>query len=80
MLVLEQLLLTKSSVRLVDNVQFRFGQALKPKSEGLKKLIDNLKKFMVINIKGFDPVLMCASTFVMEGTQTEVEYQKKNQN
>jgi alkyldihydroxyacetonephosphate synthase len=67
-----------ASVRLVDNVQFRFGQALKPKSEGLKKLIDDLKKFMVINIKGFDPVLMCASTFVMEGTQSEVEYQEKN--
>ena len=67
-----------ASVRLVDNVQFRFGQALKPKSEGMKKYIDNLKKFMVINIKGFDPHQMCASTFVMEGSREEVAYQEKN--
>ena len=67
-----------ASVRLVDNVQFRFGQALKPNSEGIKKYIDNLKKFMVINIKGFDPYQMCASTFVMEGSREEVAYQEKN--
>ena len=67
-----------ASVRLVDNVQFRFGQALKPKSEGIKKYIDTLKKFMVINIKGFDPYQMCASTFVMEGSREEVAYQEKN--
>ena len=67
-----------ASVRLVDNVQFRFGQALKPKSEGMKKYIDNLKRFMVINIKGFDPYQMCASTFVMEGSREEVAYQEKN--
>ena len=28
-----------ASVRLVDNIQFRFGQALKPHPEGFKKLI-----------------------------------------
>jgi len=67
-----------ASVRLVDNVQFRFGQALKPNSEGIKKYIDNLKKFMVINIKGFDPYQMCVSTFVMEGSREEVAYQEKN--
>ena len=67
-----------ASVRLVDNVQFRFGQALKPKSEGIKKYIDNLKKFMVINIKSFDPYQMCASTFVLEGSREEVAYQEKN--
>ena len=27
-----------ASVRLVDNIQFRFGQALKPRAEGLKKI------------------------------------------
>ncbi len=69
-----------ASVRLVDNVQFRFGQALKPKTEGSKKIIDDLKKFMVLNVKGFDPNQMCASTFVMEGSKQEVEYQEKNIN
>ncbi|MBL7029816.1 MAG: FAD-binding oxidoreductase [Candidatus Marinimicrobia bacterium] len=67
-----------ASVRLVDNVQFRFGQALKPKTEGIHKTIDSLKKFMVLNIKGFDPDKMCASTFVMEGSREEVAYQEKN--
>lgn len=67
-----------ASVRLVDNIQFRFGQALKPKTEGMKKIIDDLKKFLVLNVKGFDPEKMCASTFVMEGSQREVEYQEKN--
>jgi|TARA_B100001964_G_scaffold58438_1_gene66244 alkyldihydroxyacetonephosphate synthase len=67
-----------ASVRLVDNVQFRFGQALKPKSEGMKKVIDDLKKFMVLNVKGIDANQMCASTFVMEGSREEVAYQEKN--
>lgn len=34
-----------SSVRFVDNLQFRFGQALKPRTEGLKKLKGILKNF-----------------------------------
>lgn len=67
-----------SSVRLVDNVQFRFGQALKPRAEGLAKLVDSFKKFIVLNIKGYDADKMCAVTFVMEGTSGEVAYQEKN--
>ena len=67
-----------SSVRLVDNVQFRFGQALKPRTEGIDKLIDRIKKFVVLNIKVFDADKMCAVTFVMEGTSGEVSYQEKN--
>ena len=67
-----------ASVRLVDNVQFRFGQALKSKTTGIHKYIDSMKKFVVLNIKGYDPYQMCASTFVMEGTKDEVAYQEKN--
>lgn len=67
-----------SSVRLVDNVQFRFGQALKPRAQGFAKLIDSIKKFVVLNIKGFDAETMCAVTFLMEGTAKEVAYQQKN--
>ncbi len=69
-----------ASVRLVDNFQFRFGQALKPKASGVSKIIDDIKKFFVLNIKGFDPHVMCAATFVMEGEQNEVAYQEKNLN
>lgn len=67
-----------ASVRLVDNVQFRFGQALKPGSEGIEKILDKIKKYMVINVKGFDPYKMCAVTYVMEGSSEEVKYQERN--
>ena len=69
-----------ASVRLVDNIQFRFGQALKPRAEGLKKIKSKIEKFLVTNIKGFDPDKMCALTIVMEGTSEEVSYQKKKIN
>jgi alkyldihydroxyacetonephosphate synthase len=67
-----------ASIRLVDNIQFRFGQALKPPSEGFKALMDKIKKFFVLNVKGFDPDEMVAATIVMEGSRQEVEYQEKN--
>mgnify|MGYP000343729046 FL=1 len=69
-----------ASVRLVDNIQFRFGQALKPRTEGLKNLKSKIEKFFVVNIKGFDPDKMCALTIVMEGTKEEVRYQQRNVN
>ncbi|MDP6339391.1 MAG: FAD-binding oxidoreductase [Candidatus Marinimicrobia bacterium] len=67
-----------SSVRFVDNLQFRFGQALKPRTEGLKKIKGDIEKFFVLNIKGFKADEMCVATFVMEGTGGEVAYQEKN--
>ena len=67
-----------ASVRLVDNIQFRFGQALKPHPEGFKKLMLRLQKLFVTQVKGFDPYQMCAVTFVMEGASKEVAYQKQN--
>ena len=67
-----------ASVRLVDNIQFRFGQALKPHPEGLKKVMASLQKFVVLNLKGLDPYKMCAATFVMDGEAREVAYQKQN--
>ena len=67
-----------ASVRLVDNIQFRFGQALKPRPEGLKKYKSNIEKFIVTKVKKFDSDKMCAVTIVMEGTANEVNYQEKN--
>lgn len=67
-----------ASIRLVDNVQFRFGQALKPATTGLRALIDKIKKFFVIKIRGFDPREMVAATIVMEGSAKEVNYQEAN--
>jgi alkyldihydroxyacetonephosphate synthase len=66
-----------ASVRLVDNHQFRFSQALKPRATGMETYLDRLKKFYVLNLKGFDPQQMVAATIVMEGSAAEVASQRK---
>jgi alkyldihydroxyacetonephosphate synthase len=77
-----------ASIRLLDNVQFQLGQALKPSpsksssqlATGVKSLstsvIDLAKKTYVTKIKGFDPNTLCAATVLMEGTKEEVESQQ----
>ena len=68
-----------ASVRLVDNLQFQFGQALKPKSSGgFADLRSKAEKFFVTKIKGFDPYKMVACTLVFEGTRSEVEQQQRD--
>ncbi|HRH43221.1 MAG TPA: FAD-linked oxidase C-terminal domain-containing protein, partial [Pyrinomonadaceae bacterium] len=66
-----------ASMRLVDNLQFQFGMALKPASSGLKILKSNLEKFFVTKVKGFEPEKMVACTLVFEGTRSEVEHQQR---
>ncbi|MGQ0540788.1 MAG: FAD-binding oxidoreductase [Blastocatellia bacterium] len=67
-----------ASVRLVDNLQFQFGLALKPASSGLKVWKSRLEKFFVTKIKGFDPYKMVALTLVFEGTKNEVAQQQRD--
>jgi alkyldihydroxyacetonephosphate synthase len=68
-----------ASVRLVDNLQFQFGLALKPKSSGgLADLKSKAEKFFVTKIKGFDPQKMVALTLVFEGTRSEVDQQQRD--
>ena len=67
-----------ASIRLVDNVQFRFGQALKPRARGLQAKSNWIKKFYVLKLRRFDPHQMAAATIVMEGSRPEVEFQKSN--
>jgi len=67
-----------ASVRLVDNLQFQFGLALKPGSRGLHSLKSKLEKLFVTKIKGFAPLKMVACTLVFEGTRQEVSQQKKD--
>lgn len=64
-----------ASIRLVDNVQFRFGQALKGRPTSSDKLMTAAQKTFLFSIKGFDPHEIVAATIVMEGTAEEVEYQ-----
>ena len=68
-----------ASVRLVDNLQFQFGLALKPKSSGgLADLKSKAEKFFVTKIKGFEPDKMVVLTLVFEGTRAEVERQQRD--
>jgi alkyldihydroxyacetonephosphate synthase len=67
-----------ASVRLVDNLQFQFGLALKPKSSAMAKLKSRVEKFFVTKIKGFAPLKMVACTLVFEGTRSEVDQQQKD--
>lgn len=65
-----------ASVRLVDNLQFQFGLALKPASHGIHALKSKVEKFFVTKVKGFDPEEMAVCTFVYEGSAAEVEAQE----
>ncbi len=64
-----------ASIRLVDNVQFRFGQALKARPSGRDRLMSRVQQTFLESIKHFDLHQMSAATVVMEGSAAEVEYQ-----
>lgn len=57
-----------ASVRLVDNLQFRFGQACKPPSSGL---VRSLQKAYLSRLRGIDLGQMAAATLVYEGSARE---------
>ena len=64
-----------ASIRLVNNFEFRFGQALKPAPTFFKGILEKIQKFVLLRVKGFEPLEMCACTIVMEGTREEVRHQ-----
>ena len=67
-----------ASIRLVDNTQFQFGQALKPgATSAVQSAIDAAKKFYVTKIKGFDVNSMVAATLLFEGTKDSVARNEK---
>jgi alkyldihydroxyacetonephosphate synthase len=66
-----------ASVRLVDNLQFQFGQALKPAAHGAKKLKSKVEKWLVTGPLGFDPEKMVAVTLVFEGTPADVDQEER---
>ena len=66
-----------ASVRLVDNEQFQFGQALKPSTHGVfASAVDALKTFYVTRIKGFEKEKLCAATLLFQGGKEEVARQQ----
>lgn len=66
-----------SSIRLIDNDQFKFGQALKPKSTFFGSIFEGMKKMYITKLKGFDIDKMCVATLVFEGDDDKVKRQQK---
>lgn len=66
-----------ASIRLVDNVQFRFGQALKGRPTSREKMMSRVQQFVLESVKGFDLRQISAATVVMEGSAAEVAYQQQ---
>ena len=66
-----------ASIRLLDNVQFRFGSALKPAPTTMDNIVGAIQKFFLLKVKGIDPHELSAATVVMEGTKAEVTHQKR---
>jgi alkyldihydroxyacetonephosphate synthase len=66
-----------ASIRLVNNRELRFGQALKPAARGVTALKDTLQRILLTRVLGFDPSAMAACTIVMEGTRREVAEQER---
>ena len=69
--------LLPASIRLLDNIQFRFGSALKGEPTRGEAFMGEIQKFFLLKVKNFDPNELCAATIVMEGTKEEVEAQEK---
>ena len=67
-----------ASARLADNLQIRLGNALKENKEGLSKILDDFKKYILFNVKGVNPEKFTAAVFKIEGSSAEVENQREN--
>lgn len=66
------------SIRLVDNGQFQFSQALKPASESSwHDVTDKVKKWYLLNRLKFDVNSMVACTLLFEGNKSEVQEQQR---
>lgn len=66
-----------SSIRLMDNEQFKFGMALKGKPTYFGLVLDGLKKMYITKIKGFNVNKMCVMTLLFEGDEKDVKAQEK---
>jgi alkyldihydroxyacetonephosphate synthase len=66
-----------ASVRLMDNLQFQFGQALRPERTGLASTMAALEKAYVTRLRGFEPTRMVACTLLFEGSRAEVDAQER---
>lgn len=67
-----------ASVRLVDNLQFQFGQQLKAYPNPTQRFKSACEKLYITHWKGFDPNTLVACTLVHEGTREYVTMQEQH--
>jgi alkyldihydroxyacetonephosphate synthase len=65
-----------ASVRLVDNMQFQFSMALKPRAAGWRAVKSRAEKWVITRVLGYDPQRMVACTLLFEGRRREVDAQQ----
>ncbi|KAL7026097.1 hypothetical protein ACKWTF_013789 [Chironomus riparius] len=66
-----------ASIRLIDNDQFQFGQALKIDEGAFASFTNELKKFLLTKVKGYDWNEIAIATILFEGGLEEVDRQEK---
>ena len=66
-----------ASARMLDSLHYQFGSALKPEKNNIGKLKSKIQK-LVFKIKDFSADDFVAAVFKLEGSFSEVEYQRKN--
>ena len=66
-----------ASARMLDSLHYEFGSALKPEKNSFAKIMGKITKF-VFKLKGFDTEKFVAAAFKIEGSYSEVQYQRKN--
>ena len=66
-----------ASARMLDSLHYQFGSALKPEKNNIGKLKSKIQK-LVFKMKNFSTDDFVAAVFKLEGSFSEVEYQRKN--
>lgn len=66
-----------ASIRLIDNEQFAFGQALKLDGGFFSHAVDKVKMFALTKIKGYDLKKLTVATLLFEGDKEDVDRQEK---
>ena len=66
-----------ASARMLDSLHYQFGSALKPEKNNIGKLKSKIQK-LVFKMKDFSTDNFVAAVFKLEGSFSEVEYQRKN--
>tara|TARA_B100000902_G_C27295513_1_gene909632 strand:+ start:173 stop:1930 length:1758 start_codon:yes stop_codon:yes gene_type:complete len=69
--------LIPASARMLDSLHYQFGSALKPEKNNFSKFMSKIQK-LIFNLKDFNSDKFVAAVFKLEGSVSEVKYQRNN--